>query len=182
MFRRILVAVDSSEAAKSAFVFVTEWARSFDAEVWFIQLVEESHERRGGVVTDFKQGGRRTANTFSVSGATQRARTRQLVGTIAEAADTFRADLLVVGLDRRRMTQGFSRPLRDQLYEATNIPVVVAPRPAGSRVPAAPAAPAASPLAPTTGVPAAPGMYGPIALGPSPQVSVTGATRVAAHV
>lgn len=142
MFRRIIVAMDSSEAARSAFVFVSEWARRFDAKVWFIQLAEESQQRRCGVVTDVKHRGRRVANTFSVSGATQRARTRQVVSAIADAAATHRADLLVVGFDRQRMNQGcFSRSLRDQLYEATSIPVLVAPRMVAPQVLGAPVAP-----------------------------------------
>ncbi len=129
MFRRILVAMDGSEAAQSAFVYVTQWARSFDAKVWFIQLAAESTDRHGGVVTDVAHRGRRTANTFTISGATRRARTRQLVSTVADAAETYRADVLVVGFDRQRMGQsGLTGSLRDQLYEATNIPVLVAPR------------------------------------------------------
>jgi nucleotide-binding universal stress UspA family protein len=174
VFRRILVAMDSSEAARSAFVFVTEWARSFDAKVWFIQLAEESQQRHCGVVTDVKQGGRRMANTFSVSGATQRARTRQLVSTIAEAAATYRADVLVVGFDHHRMTQGhLSHSLREQLYEETSIPVLVAPRLATRRAPAAPVAPAA---------PAAPAPLPVIALGPVSTVRLPDATRTLARV
>jgi hypothetical protein len=126
--------MDSSEAAQSAFVFVTDWARSFDAEVWFIQLAAESPQRHCGVATDVQHRGRRTANSFTVSGATRRARTRQLVHTVAEAAATYRADVLVLGFDSHRMTQGsLTRTLREQLYEETNIPVLVAPSRQGPR-------------------------------------------------
>jgi nucleotide-binding universal stress UspA family protein len=136
VFRRILVAMDNSAAARSAFVFAADWSRCFDAKVWFIQLARESQQRHCGVVTDVQQGGRRVANTFSISGATQRARTQQLVSTIADAAATYRADVLVVGFDPQRMTQGrFHRSLRDQLTEATNVPVIVPPRVAGHRPP-----------------------------------------------
>jgi hypothetical protein len=156
--------MDGSEAAQSAFVYVTQWARSFDAKVWFIQLAAESSERHGGVVTDVAHRGRRTANTFTISGATRRARTRQLVSTVADAAETYRADLLVVGFDRQRMNQGsLSGSLRDQLYEATNIPVIVAPR-LGAPRPAT----AARPLA--------------IALGPGPALGATRDTRTLVHV
>ncbi len=161
MFRRIIVAMDSSEAARSAFVFVSEWSRRFDAKVWFIQLAEESQQRRCSIATDVKHRGRRVANTFSVSGATQRARTRQVVSAIAEAAATHRADVLVVGFDRQRMNQGcFSRSLRDQLYEATSIPVLVAPRILARQVRDAPVAPEPA-----------------IALGPGPDGPVPDAAR-----
>ena len=140
MFRRILVAMDNSEEARSAFVFVTDWARSFDAQVWFIQLAEESPQRHCGVNTDVRHRGRRVANTFTVSGATRGARTRQLVHAVAEAATTYRADVLVLGFDHHRMTQGsLSRSLREQLYEETSIPVLVAPRLTAPRAVVAPA-------------------------------------------
>ena len=166
MFRRILVAMDNSEAARSAFVFAAEWSRCFDTKVWFIQLAGESQQRHCGVVTDVQHGGRRVANTFSVSGATQRARTQQLVSAIAEAATTYRADVLVVGFDHQRMTQGrFHRSLRDQLTEATNVPVIVPPRVAGHRAPAPPVPPRPA-----------------IALGPAPGVRLPGPARTLAHV
>ncbi len=159
------MAIDSSEAAQSAFLFVTEWARSFDAKVWFIQLAAESHDRHGCVVTDFARGGRRMANSFAISGATRGARTRQLVNTIADAATTYRADLLVVGFDRDRMSQGsMSGSLRDQLYEATNIPVLVAPRRKAAR-----------PVETRVPPPA-------IALGPGPAVAIPRARKKLAHV
>ncbi len=166
MFRRILVAMDNSEAARSAFVLAAEWSRSFDTKVWFIQLAGESQQRHCGVVTDVQQGGRRVANTFSVCGATQRARNQQLVSAIAEAAATYRADALVVGFDHRRMTHGrFHRSLRDQLTEATNIPVMVPPRLAGHHAPAP-----SQPPRPA------------IALGPAPGLCVSDATKTLAHV
>ena len=129
MFRRILVAIDGSDAARSAFVFVSDWARQFDAHVWFIQLVEENSRRRCELVTDVGRRGRQLANHFSVSGATRRARNEQLVQGIAEAAETFRADVIVLGFDRRRIGQSrFARSVREQLAAATPVPVMQAPR------------------------------------------------------
>jgi K+-sensing histidine kinase KdpD len=129
VFRRILVALDGSEAARAAFVFATEWARHFDAQVWFIQLADESARRRCGIETDVKDRGRRLANQFTVSGATQGVRNQQLVAAVTEAAHTHRADLIMVGFDRRRLTHArFSRSLQDQLTEATCIPVMLAPK------------------------------------------------------
>ena len=46
MFRRILAALDGSDDTRAAFVFVSDWARQFDSQVWFIQLTEESARRR----------------------------------------------------------------------------------------------------------------------------------------
>jgi nucleotide-binding universal stress UspA family protein len=130
VFRRILVAIDGSDAARSAFVFVSDWARQFDAHVWFIQLTDESARRRCDLVTDVGQRGRQLANHFSVSGATRGSRNHQLVSAIAEAVGSFQADVVVLGFDSRRIGQRrFSRSVREQLTAATNVPVMVAPRP-----------------------------------------------------
>ena len=138
MFRRILVALDGSDDARAAFVFVSDLARQFDAHVWFIQLTEESSRRRCEIVTDVSQRGRRVANQFSVSGATRSARNQQIAGGIAEAAQTYGADLIVVGLDRGRLARHrFSSGVREQLTAATSVPVLMAPKRATSRVPAA---------------------------------------------
>src|SRR5580704_4423812 len=94
VFKRILVAMDCSEAARAAFVFVSDWARQFDAQVWFIQLTDESTRRRCEIVTDVDQRGRQLANQFTVRGATRSARNQQLVKGIAEAAQTFQADIV----------------------------------------------------------------------------------------
>jgi nucleotide-binding universal stress UspA family protein len=138
VFRRILVALDGSEDARAAFAFVSEWARHFDAKVWFIQLADESSGRRSEIVTDVQRRGRQTANQFTVSGATRGARNQRLVSGISEAAATFGADLIVVGLDRHRLTRnGLGRNVREQLTAATNIPVMMAPKRTVVRVPAA---------------------------------------------
>jgi nucleotide-binding universal stress UspA family protein len=138
VFRRILVALDGSEDARAAFVFVSDWARHFDSQVWFIQLTEESSRRRCEIVTDVAQRGRRMANQFSVSGATRHSRNAQLVSGIAEAAETYKADLIVVGLDRRRLERHrFSPSVRAQLTAATSTPVLMAPRRMAAPVPEA---------------------------------------------
>ena len=41
VFRRIL---DGSDAARAAFVFVSDWARQFDSQVWFVQLTRSLTE------------------------------------------------------------------------------------------------------------------------------------------
>jgi hypothetical protein len=145
-------------------VFVGDWARHFDAQVWFIQLTDESSRRRCEIVTDVSRHGRRVANQFSVSGATLGARNQQLVSGIAEAARTFDADLIVVGLDRRRAARHrFSSSIREQLTAATNVPVLIAPTQSVLHV----AAPAPRDVA--------------IALGPGPSAPVM-ARAGSAHV
>ncbi len=129
MFRKILVALDGSEAARAAFVFATDWARQFDSELWFIQLTEESHRGRSGIVTDVGRRGRQGANRFSVSGATRAQRNQQLVIGIAEAARAFRADMIIVGLAPRRLERSrFTDNVREQLTAATNVPVLIGPK------------------------------------------------------
>ena len=137
MFRRILVALDDSDAARSAFVFVTDWVRQLDAEVWFIVLTEESSRRRCEVVSDVRLCGRLPSNTFTVSGATRRARNFQLASGIADAARAYRADLIVLGLDPRRMTrQRFTKGVRELLTGATDLPVMAPQKPKPTRAPA----------------------------------------------
>ena len=68
MFRKILVALDGSDAARAAFVFAGDWARQFGSKMWFIQLTEESSGRRCEIVTDVSRRGRQMANQFTVSG------------------------------------------------------------------------------------------------------------------
>ncbi len=147
--------MDGSEAARSAFVFVSDWARHFDAQVWFIQLTDESSRRRCEMVSDVSRRGRQLANQFTVSGATRAARNEQLVHGIAEAAQGFQADLIVVGFDRRRFASG----VRDQLTVATQVPVLVAPKQTARQADVT-----TVPKRPTRPVPA-------IALGPVPSTA-----------
>ena len=64
MYRKILIALDASDAACAAFVFANDWARHFDSELWFIQLTEESHGPRREIVTDVSRRGRHSAGRW----------------------------------------------------------------------------------------------------------------------
>lgn len=152
MFRRILVAIDGSDAARAAFVCASDCARLFDAHLWFIQLTEETSRRRCEMVTDVSRTGRRLANQFTVSGATRGARNRRLVSGIAEAAETFRADLIVLGFDPGRVAhERFTRAVREQLAAATDVPVLITPpRTARTRRPVDARMPRVIPLGPGT--------------------------------
>jgi nucleotide-binding universal stress UspA family protein len=137
VYRKILVALDGSDAARAAFVFASDWARHFDSELWFIQLTEESHRRRSQIVTDVSRRGRQRANHFAVSGATRGQRNQQLVSGIAEAASTFAADMIIVGLEGRRLGRArFAESVREQLTAATRVPVLLAPKRCVTRIPA----------------------------------------------
>jgi K+-sensing histidine kinase KdpD len=152
VFRRILVAIDGSDAARAAFVLASDWARQFDAHVWFIQLTQETSRRRCEMITDVSRGGRKLANHFTVSGATRGVRNQRLVSGIAEAAETFRADLIVLGFDPGRVAhERFTRSVREQLTEATDVPVLITPpRAAHVRRPAHAPVPQVIPLGPGT--------------------------------
>jgi nucleotide-binding universal stress UspA family protein len=138
VYRKILVALDGSDAARAAFVFASDWARHFDSELWFIQLTEESHGPRRDIVTDVRRRGRQRANHFAVSGVTRGRRNQQLVRGIAGAASTFGADMIIVGLEGRRLGRAhFAESVREQLTAATSVPVLVAPKHCVARIPAA---------------------------------------------
>ncbi len=124
--------MDGSDAARSAFVFVTDWARQFDAKVWFIVLTSESSCRRPQIVTDFRHRGRQLANSFTVSGATRGARNQHLVSAIANAAKVHSADLIILGFNPRRLDrQRFTKGVHELLTATTDVPVLVAPRHSG---------------------------------------------------
>jgi nucleotide-binding universal stress UspA family protein len=154
VYRRILVALDGSDAARAAFVFANDWARHFDSQLWFIQLTEEHHGRRSEIVTDVSLRGRQRANHFAVGGSNRRQRNQQLVGGIAEAACTFEADLIIVGLDRRRLERSrFDYSVREQLTAATKVPVLIAPKHCVQRVPVATRTEGAIALGPAPAIP-----------------------------
>jgi K+-sensing histidine kinase KdpD len=155
VFRKILVALDASEAARAAFVFAGDWAQQFGSQMWFIQLTEESSRRRCEIVTDVGRRGRQMANQFSVSGATRAQRNQQLVHGIAEAVLTSGADLIIVGLDPRRLARSrFTHSVREQLTAATNVPVLIAPKRSVVRIPATERPDRAIALGPVSSVPA----------------------------
>ena len=72
-----------------------------------------------------------------MSGATRGQRNQQLVRGIVEAAATFGADLIIVGIDGRRLGRSrFAESFRAQLTAATDVPVLMGPKPCVSRTPA----------------------------------------------
>jgi nucleotide-binding universal stress UspA family protein len=131
-FRRLLVALDESPTAAAAVGLVAEWVDGPGAEVRFIQ-VTETRRQRGNAVESESEAGKtagKPAHRLVVGAPTLGARNRQLVHGIAEAADGFGPDVIVLGFDRRRLAGHRLAPsLREQIMRATDLPVLVAPSP-----------------------------------------------------
>jgi nucleotide-binding universal stress UspA family protein len=136
MFRRIVVAMDGSDEGRAAASLAAELADQFGATVQLVPVTEHSSWRHAGPVPSEVRGpdGPR-GRELSVTGATSARRAHELVACIAAAADQFGADLIVLGLERRRVSHHtYSRSLRAQLTRATSLPVMVAPRSPGHAV------------------------------------------------
>jgi nucleotide-binding universal stress UspA family protein len=129
-FRRMLVAIDESPTAAAAIGLVAEWVDGPGADVRFVQVIEARRQRPGGVESDGDAKAAETSHRLAVSAPTLGARNRQLVHGIAEAAEDFAADVVVLGLDRARLAgHRFAPSLREQIMRATDLPVLVAPSP-----------------------------------------------------
>jgi nucleotide-binding universal stress UspA family protein len=129
-FRRMLVAIDESKAAQGAVDFAAEWVGEHGAEVRFLEVTEEHTQRRGERESDVDPIAGTPARHLAVAGPTLGARNRRLVHDIAEAAQDFGADLIVLGFDRPRLARHRLAPsLRAQLVRVTDLPVLVTPRP-----------------------------------------------------
>jgi nucleotide-binding universal stress UspA family protein len=138
MFRRVLVALDGSPSGRAAMAFAGEIAHEFDASVWLLQVAEHPTRRNGssGRLVPQVDAAARAVDLqrvgITVSGATRAARDNHLVTAIAEEAARFDADVVVLGLDRRRLAhQRFSKALQEQVTRATSLPVMIAPAVAG---------------------------------------------------
>ncbi len=120
--------------ARAAFAVAREWTAAFGADVCTIE-VSEQRDRRQSPAPSGAAGvpgpvGATTAGTrrVEVHGRTLGARTRQLASAISAAAESCGADVIVLGMDRRRMARRHLAPsLRDRLTGATALPVLVAP-------------------------------------------------------
>ena len=128
VFGRVLVVVDGSESARAAIAFAENWARESGARVRIVELAEQRTAIRSRLVTDLDHAPRRPVDHLAVSAPTLDARNRRLVTGIADAAQTFGADVIVLGLERRRMSRHrFARSFRAQLARATDLPVMIPP-------------------------------------------------------
>jgi nucleotide-binding universal stress UspA family protein len=108
MFRRVLVVTDGSAGGLATDAFAAELAQEFGTEVRTFSL--DGSERPVGVSSEL-------------------ARDHHLARTIAQAADTFGADVILMGLGRVSGSHLHSpRRLRAQLTRSTSVPVMLGPR------------------------------------------------------
>jgi nucleotide-binding universal stress UspA family protein len=129
-FRRMLVAIDESEGAEAAIGLVAEWVDGPGADVRFVQVIEARKHRRSSAGSDGDATAADPTHQLVVSAPTLGARNRQLVHGIADAADDFGADVIVLGLDRPRLAgHRLAASVREQLMRVTDLPVLVAPSP-----------------------------------------------------
>ena len=129
-FRRMLVAIDESPTAVAAVGLVAEWVDGPGAEVRFVQVTETRRERGNVIESGAGLAADEPVHRLVVGARTLGARNRQLVHSIAQAAEGFAADVIVLGFDRPRLTGHRLAPsLRERIMRATDLPVLVAPSP-----------------------------------------------------
>jgi nucleotide-binding universal stress UspA family protein len=129
-FRRMLVAIDESPTAEAAIRLVAEWVDGPGADVRFVQVTEARRQPGSDAMPENDSKAAEASGRLVVGAPTLGARNRQLVRGIAEAAQGFGADVIVLGLARSRLAgHRFAASLREQLMRATDLPVLVAPSP-----------------------------------------------------
>lgn len=135
-FRRLLVAVDGSPAARGASDLATQWATQYGADLKVLALVEPSrHGHAEPAPEPDRVVAGQPAACVEVSGSTRSARNRELARAIAEAGAAFGADVILVGIDHRRLARHRMAPsLREQLARVSPLPVLVAPTAAAGEV------------------------------------------------
>ncbi len=135
---RVLVVTDGSGSA--AFAVAREWTVAFGTDVCAMEVAEQRDRRRPRAHTGAADDRRLTdataapARRVEVHVWTLGGRTRHLAAAIAAAAEACGADVIVLGVNRRRLARRHLTPsLRDQLTSATELPVLVAPSTAPAR-------------------------------------------------
>ena len=123
----MLVVLDGSADAEAAAGFVEGATGRLGTVAAFVELAEQSARHRSErVARSIRRG--RNATTCLVSGPTQGARNRLLADRIAEVARQSGADVIVLGLDHRRLAHHRLAPsLRSRLAAVTDLPVLVGP-------------------------------------------------------
>ncbi len=126
-FGRMLVVLDGSADAEAAAGFVEGATGRFGTVASFLDVAEQTAPHRRERVTRSIRNGRH-ATICRVSGPTQGARNRLLAHRITEAARESGADVIVLGVDHRRLAHHrLAASLRSRLTSATDLPVLVAP-------------------------------------------------------
>ncbi len=126
-FRQILLVMDESGEARAAASFATALSGQFGAGVATVLVTEAKARHRAGQRSDIARSGR-GATTCTVSGPTEGARSHTLATELAQAAEEFGADVIVLGLSRDRLARHRLAPnLRSLVTQATEVPVLLAP-------------------------------------------------------
>ena len=132
-FGRMLVVLDGSADAEAAAGFVEGATGRFGTVASYVEVTEQRARHRGERLSRSIRNGRHST-TCLVSGPTQGARNRLLAGRIAEAARQSGADLIVLGVDHRRLAHHLlAASLRSRLATTTDLPVLVGPSAASGR-------------------------------------------------
>jgi nucleotide-binding universal stress UspA family protein len=137
MFQRILLAIDSGDAAAVASCFTVALARSGAASVHVVHVNErfiggfglttEEPDEGADVVTEVSRDMR--AAGIPVTGATYATTPFDVAPAIADVAEQWRADVIVVGSRRRRVGPVLRASMRDKIARTTPLPVLTAPAP-----------------------------------------------------
>lgn len=137
MFKRILLAVDGTEADEVATSFVTGLARQTSATVHVLHVNEYLAGGRGFARCTDKEAGRivdQVARALVVAGVPADGEVRlaysfDMPARIADAAADWSADVIVVG-SRRRGHRWFSgQGMREKVTRITALPVLTVPAP-----------------------------------------------------
>ena len=138
MFTRILLAVDGTQSGEPAISFATALARRFDSSVRVIHVNEilvggrgyasetelESMEIVDGAVGYLRSEG------VAADGVHYLANCFTIADRIAEAANGWSADVIVLGSKRRRWFSRFGGAgLRERVTNISGLPVLTAPAP-----------------------------------------------------
>jgi nucleotide-binding universal stress UspA family protein len=135
MFRRVLVVVDQFDAGRGAVAFAADMTDQFDGALWVLELVEQAPLRKGQTALVAAPDGDRAWLTplgsgLTVHGVTRSGRDHQLAQGIAEEAQRFGADLIVLGVGRHRvMPHRLAGSTQERVARATGLPVMLAPTP-----------------------------------------------------
>lgn len=136
MFQRILLALDAGDAGSVATSFTVALARRFDAAVHVVHVNEYLMGGRGltsespAEAADLVADALRDMHAAGVpaTGVTYRTTVFDVPGAICDLAAQVRADVIVVGSRRRRLSF-LRRSTRNRIARSTPLPVITAPPP-----------------------------------------------------
>lgn len=137
MFQRILLAVDSGDTGSVASSFTVALARSCGARVHVVHvneyliggrgLTNESPAEAAGMVADAMKEMHDAG--VPATGVTYRTTHFDVAPAIADVAEEWRADVVVVGSRRRRLGASLRQAMREKIARQTPLPVLTAPAP-----------------------------------------------------